>query len=497
MPRFSQQVIGALANPQYGMLTGQAIANVGGRLAQIPGNIREEQQRRAAQAAYQTGIAGLQSQDPAAMYNASQGLIAAGQPEQAMQMAELAQNASVLRAETARREALRTNVISRAKALPGFNRMAETAENASAEQLESMRVQLLAEETRRQLEGDQANQAANAAEAAGVSDIFIDLAKDTPDILNEVTSFVLKEKESARLDDIERTRQIKLQLARAEKAELPQSIVDDVEAGVYVGENGTFADILSGKAFSQKNYQVQPGSAINQPEGTLITLPTSGGKVIFQGKMYWPSDLGVVIGPDVTAEGHVKNLDPNKKLSAFVGNDVGIMTAFIEDLDTVADLRAKISVAAGASITPFRSDFARKLVAYQQNIPEVFARIKSGAAIKDDEMPRFIEMFTVTAKELTSPVSAAEKTIRAAALVQVTNDILSGKLTPIEANDMVVQAGAITLSEEDVAEINSGKKGSLKRVVKKYTDPILGKRVEQNTSDVDNILKKLNISVGG
>ena len=226
-------------------------------------------------------------------------------------------------------------------------------------------------------------------------------------------------------------------------------------------------------------------------------MPTSGGKVIFQGKMYWPSDLGVVIGPDVTAEGHVKNIDPNKKLSPFVGNDVGIMTAFIDDLDTVSDLRAKISVAAGTSITPFRTDFARKLEAYQQNIPEVFARIQSGAAIKDDEMPRFIEMFTVTARELTSPVSAAEKTIRAAALVQVTNDILSGKLTPIEANDMVVQAGAITLSEEDVAEINSGKKGSLKRVVKKYTDPILGKGVEQNTSDVDNILKKLNISVGG
>ena len=497
MPRFSQQVLGALANPQYGMLTGQAIANVAERASQIPANIRAEQQRRAAQAAYQTGIAGLQSQDPTALYQASQGLLASGNPEQALQMAGLAQETSVLKAETARREALRTNVISRAKALPGFNRMAETAVNASAEQLESMRVQLLEEETRRQLEGDKANQAANAAEAAGVSDGFIDLAKGTPDLLNEVTSFVLKEQESARLDAIEEARQIQVQLGRAQKAQLPQSIVDDVAAGAYVGENGKFADILSGKAFSQKNYQVQPGSAINQPEGTLIALPTSGGKVIFQGKMYWPSELGVVIGPDVTAEGHVKNLDPNKKLSAFVGNDVGIMSAFIEDLDTVADLRAKISVAAGASITPFRSDFARKLVAYQQNIPEVFSRIKSGAAIKDDELPRFIEMFTVTAKELTSPISAAEKTIRAAALVQVTNDILSGKLTPIEANDTVVQAGAITLSEEDVAEINSGRKGSLKRVVKKYTDPILGKGVEQNTSDVDNILKKHNISVGG
>ena len=45
MPRFSQQVINALANPSYGMLTGQAIANTGERLSQVPANIRAEKER--------------------------------------------------------------------------------------------------------------------------------------------------------------------------------------------------------------------------------------------------------------------------------------------------------------------------------------------------------------------------------------------------------------------------------------------------------------------
>lgn len=88
MPRFSQQVLGALANPQYGMLTGQALANVGGRLAQIPGNIREEQQRRAAQSALQAGLQGYATQDPALIQQAAAASAAAGASGQAMSMAQ-------------------------------------------------------------------------------------------------------------------------------------------------------------------------------------------------------------------------------------------------------------------------------------------------------------------------------------------------------------------------------------------------------------------------
>ena len=52
MPRFSQQVLNALSNPQAGMLTGQAIANVSKGFAEIPGQIiaqrkEEEKQKEA------------------------------------------------------------------------------------------------------------------------------------------------------------------------------------------------------------------------------------------------------------------------------------------------------------------------------------------------------------------------------------------------------------------------------------------------------------------
>lgn len=65
MPRFSQQVLGALANPQYGMLTGQAIANVAERASQIPANIRERRQLEQKQEAQQALLGAMASGDRA------------------------------------------------------------------------------------------------------------------------------------------------------------------------------------------------------------------------------------------------------------------------------------------------------------------------------------------------------------------------------------------------------------------------------------------------
>jgi len=70
MPRFSQQVIGALANPQYGMLTGQAIANVGQRLSEIPANIRETRQLEQKQEAQQALLGAMASGDRAKLQSA-------------------------------------------------------------------------------------------------------------------------------------------------------------------------------------------------------------------------------------------------------------------------------------------------------------------------------------------------------------------------------------------------------------------------------------------
>ena len=70
MPRFSQQVLGALANPTYGMLTGQAIANVGERLSEIPANVRERRQLEQKQAAQQAMLGAMASGDRTALQDA-------------------------------------------------------------------------------------------------------------------------------------------------------------------------------------------------------------------------------------------------------------------------------------------------------------------------------------------------------------------------------------------------------------------------------------------
>ncbi len=61
MARFSQQVINALANPSYGMLTGQALANTGERLSQVPANIRERRQLEQKQEAQQALLGAMAS----------------------------------------------------------------------------------------------------------------------------------------------------------------------------------------------------------------------------------------------------------------------------------------------------------------------------------------------------------------------------------------------------------------------------------------------------
>lgn len=487
MPRFSQQVLSALSNPQAGMLTGQALANVGGRLAQIPANIRAEKERQAAKSAFQTGISGLQSQDSSAMFDAANQFMAAGRPEQALQMVQLGQDTALAAKNTARVGALRQNVVSRASNLPGFEGMVEAAKSADADQLESMRVQLLQAETDKQQRTDRANSAANSAETVGVSEDLIEIFRDDPKGLEQLSRDVAAKKETARLDALEKAKQKKVQVARATEAGLPPSLIKDIESGIYVGRNSDFADLVSGKAFSSQNYQIQEGSAVQgQPSGSLINLPTLGGKVVYNNKMYYPNELGLIEGPKVTAEGSVSKMTPQTKMLPFAASAAGVVQGFVNGLDDIEDLNTKIGFAAGESAIPFNTDTARSLRAFQGQVPEVLSRIASGAAIKDDELPRYEAMFSVKLADITAPLSAAEKVIRTAALVSISSRIMSGEVSPEEGRKLIEEAGSIVLSEDDAAKIRKGGKGSLKSVVKKYTDTFLDVR-GQTSSDTDTV----------
>ena len=61
MPRFSQQVLDALSNPQAGMLTGQAIANVSKGFAEIPGQIIAQRKEEEKQKGQQSMLSALAS----------------------------------------------------------------------------------------------------------------------------------------------------------------------------------------------------------------------------------------------------------------------------------------------------------------------------------------------------------------------------------------------------------------------------------------------------
>ena len=477
MPRFSQQVINALANPSYGMLTGQALANTGERLAEVPQNIMEERKRQGVQAAYGSGMTGVQNKDPAAIYQSSQDLLKYGQGEAAISMLGTAQEVETNVASTARREALRTNVIARAKAIPGMEGMANTAVNATADQLEEMRVVLLEAENTAQKDMDTSNAAASAAEAAGVSKDIIDIAKGDPKLLSEVTQSVLIRKETDILDRAEDTRQIGIQTKRAEDAGLPTEILNDIKAGLYLGDNGAVNDLISGKAYSQQNYQVQPGSSLvseDNPAGSLIALPTLGGKVMHNGKLEYPSDLGVIIGPVVKADGNVTDrFTSGQKMLPMFATSAGVTTSFIDTLDNVTNLNNQLLASAGSSVVPFNIDFTKNLSAYQDAIPEVLSRLASGAVIKEIEKETYEDLFTVSVADFTSPVAATEKIIRSAALISMSTDLMSNKYTPQEVAEKLREAASITLTEEDIAEIKGDKKGSLKKIVKKYTDGFL------------------------
>lgn len=121
MPRFSQQVLGALANPQYGMLTGQAIANVAERASQIPANIRAERERQrllqeeaAKKEAQRALFSAYASGDPTQMSQVAS-KYGATVPEMGVQVLGRAEDVEQERATEKRRENLITAAQSKAR----------------------------------------------------------------------------------------------------------------------------------------------------------------------------------------------------------------------------------------------------------------------------------------------------------------------------------------------------------------------------------------------
>jgi hypothetical protein len=136
MPRFSQQVLNALSNPQAGMLTGQAIANVGDRLAQIPEEIRAERERQRLleeqalrRQAGQMAVSSIGAGDASGAIRAAEQLAGLGDAESAMGVLGASQDIRAKAEAQAKLDARKNAMATRADAL-GLPNIAESVRQA-------------------------------------------------------------------------------------------------------------------------------------------------------------------------------------------------------------------------------------------------------------------------------------------------------------------------------------------------------------------------------
>ena len=119
-------------------------------------------------------------------------------------------------------------------------------------------------------------------------------------------------------------------------------------------------------------------------------------------------------------------------------------------------------------------------------------RFTSGAAVQQNEIKRYTDMVNITFNDFISPKSMVHKIIAASALTSINAKLTAGEITPAEARILADEAGNVTLTDEDYDLLRSDRPGSMKKVVKKYTDPLLGNDVSATARTTDSILSKYN-----
>jgi hypothetical protein len=484
MPKFSPQTIASLADQKAGLLTGQALANVGERVSQIPKNIDTMRKERASNEALTQGMLGYANKDATMMQQSAQSLANAGKSAEALSMMKAANAMQQTKLQTQMREKLRSEVIRRASAFPELSGLVQTAQNASADQLEAMRKTILAAEQEKQKNQDTRNKAISSAKAVNIDENTIEQLQGDPEGLLAIANAVQQKKQLAVVDKQADDAQIKRQVQQATAAGLPEDDIEAVKNGLYVGENSNFLNLMTGKDSSQQSY-------MDQKTGQLSTLPARGGKVLVGNKWVYPNDAGLVEGPKVTAETTIPQYKTPSKDIPFVTNASGVAKKFIEGLSTWPNMQMQIATAAAQTPSPIKFEFPAKLAEFQNIVPEALVRVQTGAAIKDDELPRYEKSFGITINDFMTPIAAAEKIIRTSVLLSATSKIMSGEVNVQQGRSLIDEAAQISLSEEDVRMIQSKDPNGFKNVIKKYTDPLLKDSNGSTSNQALSILEEL------
>ena len=468
MAKFSTQFLQGLLQPSYqqGMLTAAQ------QLGALPRKREESRMLSNLDLGTPEGLSSLSN------YFKSQGKL----PE-ALQASQASRTLATENAALSNLNMLRDNIIKRAGDIPGLEQIAEAAQFATAPQLESMRQTIIAAEQEAQEKTDLSKAAQSAAENIGFDADFIQVFADDPEGLVEVVRSVGESKAATALERADERTRNKTLAARARSYNAPTEIITDIQEGFYTDEPLKALAAMRGEDSKNESYQ-------DSTTGEVFLLPTKGAKVFKDNKWSFPSEIGLIEAPKVTAEGSVPKFRAEQRNVPFLSFAAGATDRFVNELDTFSDLQTNILT---AGVSPFSTDATEALDGYRAYVSESLLRFFSGAAVPEAEQQRYKKMVTITLQDIFSPKAVAQKVIAASALTSINAKLSAGEISAVDARAEALEAGALALSDEDYDLIRVGKKGSLKKVIKKYTDPLLKDSGSAQQGPADSILSKYNL----
>jgi DNA-binding transcriptional regulator YbjK len=486
MARFSQNLIAGLTNPAFGgNLT--ALGQQAGS-AQAVGKLSRQ-------------LAGLDLSTSGGLMDLAGLYSERGQAEQALKAQALAQDLAASERAAQNREGLRASLLSRASAIPEAKGMITSLPFMDASQLAQMSQSLGAAETAIAERTRQAKALAPRVDA--VNRFFTD-SNQQPVITSELTSSLARDPEaladivgryeteiaSQRLDNVANNAQKVTQARLAQSRGAPVEVLAEINQGMYVGDNKSLLDKLDGTGTQLKSFTFLSGPR----QGQFASFPELNGKVLTpnpDGTKSWklPDEVGLleVSKGEWSTEGPPKLSTASARVIPALASAAGNTQALINELDNLGALRTGVVL---AKISPVVLDETATLEQFNLSVTEALSRLQSGAAIKDDELPRFQRQFEIQPRDLFAPQHMMQKIVQAAALTRVGADLFAENITPQKAIELIQESAAITFTEEEIARME---KGEAKRVLREKTDKYLSAGQPKTLSLLDEIRRRNNI----
>jgi hypothetical protein len=296
---------------------------------------------------------------------------------------------------------------------------------------------------------------------------------------------------AANINKTTNERQIRAQTTYAERFEAPPSIVAQIKNGDFVGNTELLQDTLKGKA---DNKSVNNSTWLNQETGEYITYPTSNGKILVlgeDGSETWKYPQQV--NPSLV-EAPVRQVGGREAFSGkgltqgqatTTGAAVNVTNNMIELLD--GKTRGEQAIVLGLAGAGIPTDESSIVSQYNTLIPDVRGRIVSGAALKEQEVKDYRDLFGISLKDALSPVAIARKLRISYILNEVDSKLGTGEMTPTTARQALNQALAFDFSPQEKEQLEAARGSNFKAVLSKYQPN--GSGVASDVQDAINFFK--------